>query len=76
MPQLSQAEAAEIHLEIIKLMNDTKKLNTEAEKITSEIFWYPMAIALGLIGRVSTVTTVMIKLIRSISRSNSRCSST
>ncbi len=63
MPQLSQAEAAEIHLEIIKLMNDTKKLNTEAEKITSEIFWYPMAIELGLIGSVSTVTTVMIKLI-------------
>lgn len=63
MPQISQAEAEEIHLEIIKLMNDTKKLNIEAGKITSEIFWYPMAIALGLIGSVSTVTTVMIKLI-------------
>ncbi|MDD2058344.1 hypothetical protein N5D52_04955 [Pseudomonas sp. GD03860] len=63
MPQLSQAETEEIHLEIIKLMKDTKKINIETGKITSEIFWYPMAIALGLIGSISTVTAVMIKLI-------------
>lgn len=49
--------------EILKLVVEQHKLNTETGKITREIFWYPVAIATGMIVTVSTVTAAIIKLI-------------
>ncbi|WP_411387492.1 hypothetical protein [Pseudomonas sp. MPB03] len=60
---MSGAELEEVHVEIAKLMAETKKLNTEAGKMTRETFWYPVAIATGMIGTVATVTTLLIKFI-------------
>ncbi|MCW8278349.1 hypothetical protein IMF27_24550 [Pseudomonas sp. PCH199] len=40
-----------------------RKLNTEAGKMTRETFWYPVAVAPGLIGTVATITAVLIKLL-------------
>ena len=58
---MPQAEAEKLHVEIAKLMAETRKLNTEAGKLTCETFWYPVAVATGLIGAVATVTTLLIK---------------
>jgi hypothetical protein len=44
-------------------MAEQRKLNAEAGKMTRETFWYPVAVATGLIGTVATVTTVLIKLL-------------
>ncbi|MBO1536733.1 hypothetical protein [Pseudomonas sp. OA65] len=60
---MSGAELEEVHVEIAQLMAETKKLNTEAGKMTRETFWYPVAIATGMIGTVATVTTLLIKFI-------------
>jgi hypothetical protein len=49
--------------EILKLVVEQRKLNTETGKITREIFWYPVAIATGMIVTVSTVTAAIINLI-------------
>jgi len=49
--------------EILKLVVEQRKLNTEAGNITREVFWYPVAIATGMIVTVSTVTAAIIKLI-------------
>lgn len=49
--------------EILKLVVEQRKLNTEAGTITREVFWYPVAIATGMIVTVSTVTAAIIKLI-------------
>lgn len=50
-------------MEIVKLMAEQRKLNAEAGKMTHEIFWYPVAVATGLIGTVATITTVLVKLL-------------
>lgn len=63
MYQLKQGEIEEIHVEITKLIADTKKLNVESNNMSREIFWYPVAVATGLIGVVATVTTLIVKLI-------------
>lgn len=73
MPQydMTQAEAeaekirvdlAKIRLEVDKLMAETRTLNTEAGKLTREIFWYPVGIAMGIVTTVSTATFLIIKL--------------
>lgn len=49
--------------EILKLVVEQRKLNTETRKITREIFWYPVAITTGMIVTVSTVTAAIINLI-------------
>jgi hypothetical protein len=59
---MEQAELEKIHVEIVKLMAEQRKLNAEAGKMTRETFWYLVAVATGLIGIVATVTTVLIKL--------------
>ncbi len=66
---MKQAELEKVHVEIIKLLAEQRKLNAEASKLnaeagkmTRETFWYPVAIALGMIGTVATVTAVLIKL--------------
>ncbi|MBJ9975538.1 hypothetical protein IAE35_07025 [Pseudomonas sp. S75] len=60
---MPQAEAEKLHVEIAKLMAETRKLNAEAGKFSRETFWYPVAIATGLIGTVATVTTLIIKFL-------------
>ena len=50
-------------MEIVKLMAEQRKLNAEAGKMTRETFWYPVAVATGLIGTVATVTAVLVKLL-------------
>jgi hypothetical protein len=60
---MNGAELEKVHVEIAKLMAETKKLNAEAGKMTRETFWYPVAVATGLIGTVATVTTLLIKFV-------------
>jgi hypothetical protein len=66
----TQAELEKVHVEITQLLAEQLKLNAEASKLsaeagkmTREIFWYPVAIAIGMIGAVSTITAVLIKLL-------------
>ncbi|RON20603.1 hypothetical protein BK660_16250 [Pseudomonas brassicacearum] len=60
---MKQAGLEKLHAEIIKLLAEQRKLNAEAGKMTRENFWYPVAIAIGMIGTVATVTAVLIKLL-------------
>ncbi|WP_434605034.1 hypothetical protein J3P91_08115 [Pseudomonas sp. Z4-7] len=60
---MNGAELEKVHVEIAKLMAETKKLNAGAGKMTRETFWYPVAVATGLIGTVATVTTLLIKFV-------------
>ncbi|MDN4515451.1 hypothetical protein QYE47_23295 [Pseudomonas sp. 2,4-D] len=56
-----EADLEKTHIEIVKLMAETRKLNAEAGKMTRETFWYPVAISTGLITAVATITTLLIK---------------
>lgn len=58
---MTNAELEKVHVEIAKLMAETKKLNAEAGKMTRETFWYPVAVATGLITAVATITALLIK---------------
>ncbi|MEX3772262.1 hypothetical protein [Pseudomonas sp. MYb118] len=58
-----QAELEKLHVEIVKLIAEQRKLNAEAGKMTCEVFWYPVTIAIGMIGTVATVTAVLLKLL-------------
>lgn len=60
---MKQAELEKLHVEIVKLLAEQRKLNAEAGKMTRETFWYPVAIGIGMIGTVATVTAVLIKLL-------------
>jgi hypothetical protein len=67
---MKQAELEKLHVEIIKLLAEQRKLNAEASKLnaeagkmTRETFWCPVANAIGMIGVVATVTSVLIKLL-------------
>lgn len=60
---MQQVKSDTLREEILKLVVEQRKLNTETGKITREIFWYPVAIATGMIVTVSTVTAAIIKLI-------------
>ncbi|WP_460116988.1 hypothetical protein [Pseudomonas sp. S2_C03] len=58
-----QAELEKVHVEIVKLIAEQRKLNAEAGKMTCEVFWYPVTVAIGLIGTVATVTTLLLKVL-------------
>lgn len=58
---MNELNTSKIHAEIAKLMAETQKLNAEAGKLTHETFWYPVAIASGMIGAVATVTVFAMK---------------
>ena len=60
---MKQAKLEKIHVEIVKRMAEQIKLNAEAGKMTRETFWYPVAVATGLIGTVTAVTAVLVKLL-------------
>lgn len=66
--EMTTAELEKIHSEIAKLMAETSKLNAEtikfrneAHKLSWEIFWYPVAIASGLVGAVAAATLALTK---------------
>ncbi|MGE8062317.1 hypothetical protein [Pseudomonas sp. NPDC089547] len=58
-----RVEVAKLHVEVDKLMADTRKAHAEPIRMTREIFWYPVAIAAGIVTTVATVTAVIIKLL-------------
>jgi hypothetical protein len=67
---MTTAELEKIHSEIAKLMAETSKLNAETSKyraetfkMTREAFWYPIAIASGLVGAVAAATVTITKLL-------------
>ena len=67
---MKQAEQDKIHVEIVKLIAEQRKLNAEAWKLnaeagkmTREIFWYPIAIGIALMGTTATVTALLIRLL-------------
>lgn len=63
----SEADLEKTHSEIVKLLAETRKLNAEAGKMTRETFWYPVAVATGLITAVAaivaTATTLLLKYV-------------
>jgi hypothetical protein len=52
-----------MHNQIDELIAETMKINVDASKITAEIFWMPLAISIGLISSVATMTAVILKLL-------------
>ncbi|MNF16287.1 hypothetical protein D3C80_2192430 [compost metagenome] len=60
---MKQAELEKVHMEIVKRMAEQIKLNAGTGKMTCETFWYPVAVATGLIGTVAAVTAVLVKLL-------------
>ena len=60
---MKQAALENIHVEIVKLKAEQRKLNAEVGKMTRATFWYPVAVATGLIGTVATVTAVLVKFL-------------
>ena len=67
---MTNAELEKIQIEITKLAAETRKLVAEAGKLTAEAgkmtretFWYPVAIASGMIAATVAVTTLVIKLL-------------
>ena len=46
-----------------KLIAEAEKLNAEAGKMSLEIFWYPVVIAIGMFGAAATVTALIIKFL-------------
>ena len=60
---MKQAELEKVHVKIVQLMAEQRKLNAEAGKMTRETFWYPVAVATGLIGTLATVTAMLLKLL-------------
>lgn len=59
---MTGTEQERIHDEIAKLMAETAKLNAEARKFGRETFWYPVAIASGMVGGVAAITAIIIRM--------------
>lgn len=59
---MTSAELEKIHSEIAKLMAETSKLNAETSKLRTDVFWYPIAVATGLVSAVAGVTAIVVKL--------------
>lgn len=58
------AEIARLNAETQRLRAEMAKLNREpmgTYRLTREIFWYPMAIASGIVFGVATVTVLIVK---------------
>lgn len=52
---MTTLEQEKIAAEIAKLMAETAKLNKET-------FWYPLVMAVGLVGGIATATVAIVKL--------------
>ncbi|MEA5673015.1 hypothetical protein VA602_16925 [Pseudomonas sp. MH2] len=44
-------------------MAETRKLDADSEELTHGVFWYPVAIATGLVTAVAGITALIIKLV-------------
>jgi len=67
---MTSAELEKIHSEIAKLMAETSKLNAEASKFRAETtkfsrdaFWYPVAVASGLIGATAAAAVAITRFL-------------
>lgn len=60
---MNELNTLKVNVEIARLMAETHKLNANANKFNRETFWYPLVVAIGLVGAVATVTTLIIKYI-------------
>jgi hypothetical protein len=58
-----QASIEKIHADISRIYAEQRKFNAEVHKITREIFWYPVAIAIGFFTAVGTVMALAHKLL-------------
>ena len=56
------AEASKLNAETSKLNAEGAKLGVEAYKLSREAFWYPIAVAAGLVGAIAGVTATILKL--------------
>jgi hypothetical protein len=52
---MTDSEGRKVDAEIAKLIAETSKLVSEAAKLNKETFWYPMALATGLVIAVGAV---------------------
>jgi hypothetical protein len=57
------ADTRKLVLEADKLSVEAVKLKAEAGKMSLEIFWYPVAIAIGMFGAAAIVTALIIKFL-------------
>lgn len=64
----AELDISKINAEIARLMAQTSKLNaerlnSERSNVIREIFWYPVAIASGMLGAAATITVVIWKIL-------------
>ncbi len=52
---MSETEARKMDAEIAQIIANTLKLGVETAKLNKETFWYPMALATGLVLAVGAV---------------------
>jgi hypothetical protein len=58
-----QASIEKIHADISRIYAEQRKFNAEVHKITREVFWYPVGIAIGFFTAVGTVMALAQKLL-------------
>ncbi|KAF1026730.1 MAG: hypothetical protein GAK37_02599 [Pseudomonas sp.] len=58
-----QAALEKIHADISRIYAEQRKFNAECHKITCEIFWYPMGVAMAVVATISTAVALLIKLL-------------
>jgi len=49
-PSREEIETSKLVAEMINLMTETRKMQTETLKIASEIRWYPLVVGAGILG--------------------------
>jgi hypothetical protein len=52
---MSELELKKLEVDILETMAQIKKLGAETAKLNKETFWYPMALATGLVIAVGAV---------------------
>jgi hypothetical protein len=57
------AETLKLLAESSKLHSESTKLQAESRKFTTEVFWYPVAIAAAFGGAVAAVAVALTKLL-------------
>lgn len=57
------AEVHNLNAETRKMFTEMSKITAETEKIRKETFWYPLALAIGIVATISGATAGLIKLL-------------
>ncbi|KTT54692.1 hypothetical protein NS337_08995 [Pseudomonas oryzihabitans] len=60
---MTHEELEKIHSEIALLRAETSRLSIESGKFSADMFWYPMAFAVGLVCLVSGMTAMAIRFL-------------